>query len=1277
MMLFDSNVMSVVLHQVAEKRTTRWQGTTCRMGTERASPVWIAAANGRTDEVKELLARGANVNSTTDNTSCLLAAVRNGHINVVRALVNAGANVNTQGNDGECALGSAGRNGFIHIVNILLGNVGKIETETRDNGGRTALWWAAANGHIDAIEALIAHGADIRAISYSRQSPLDAAVVNGHADAAVKLLHCDPNASYWLPIIVRGIISAMNTFHTFAEDIFSHSSSGSNWVITKILRHYAGGRRDSIYHYFLLMFMTEVFKGQEQEILSLLWQLRTHGVQPYVTKILQQMDMFISRLWPLYTDAQSQVLHNSIINSCDYADASIEMFHAMHGNASLEDVSSYAAVAIDLVPLVSDFTDLIITHAICNNTDCSASPDAHVDRHCNTATHFTTEERLLRSLLENRANVEAENVAGLRPIHTAARTGRVELVQLLLQHGANVDAADIFGNRPLHEAVCHGLDVTKLLVQHRANLNVQNIYGKTPLHIAIERKKCDVIMFLLNQDADVGLTDVWRNTPLHYITSELVEMLTNREFGDLFANQLIQKQAHLKIRNVVSMSALEHIEAHGIHVTISAVYSRQVDCQGNTPLHHAVGVYSQLKMFKVSDNVVKVVDFLVNHGGADINAQNHAGLTPLHVAHGEEAIRACCEYANDQSFTITDKRGRNFWHLLFLLRTDVEVDMESNIWSEIAASSGEFQVDDVNRLPLHYACMRTDAWAKCSGFTKAFVARMNDGLINKQDKFGRTSLHYAAIVGNENLMDLLKTKKADDKIPDTFGITAAEYLTRRDSFKVKSSHLRLISSSNCVARNFRVIPDYVKQYFDNTAGAFSDSAHLDVVIRDLKGRDDRTSYVQKIYDGCRFQYTDTLCRTPESPNEEEDLTATMFADIQSYVQKAMKFLAKEISSEDGRLACEVVPVGSAREGTKIGCCDEFDFNFVLTHLSRICKVSHIRESPPGFVLLKTSTPAFDKDLFDSNGTLNTRVVKFKFEALVKQVLSSLKFCEENGLEFIDPVRSLHSGTVSTYIKLAFTQPVNGYYVPHHVSVDVVPAIQINDWWPDDGRKKDLCQAGECLIVFTQPQNKYRRIGWTEPLGLISFAPAESRLLFEGSLVVKAAYMVVKRMSKYFCHYEFFPSYVIKTALLWCLEEDGFSNCSSSGDSDEIDGAELLRLVQSILRRLLRFAAQDYAPSFFMPKYQKPVWVVEKYLNQYHVLLHLHGLTYKDLFSLKELKSKDQLLQDIKSMFIFSHVMYWTVLSDSDELRLFVPSTINPATTSDIPETEIEYILRRV
>jgi len=464
----------------------------------------------------------------------------------------------------------------------------------------------------------------------------------------------------------------------------------------------------------------------------------------------------------------------------------------------------------------------------------------------------------------------------------------------------------------------------------------------------------------------------------------------------------------------------------------------------------------------------------------------------------------------------------------------------------------------------------------------------------------------------------------------------------------------------------------------------------------LTGDCDKASYVLNIYHGCRCDYRDVAYKTPVSVEQDDDqrlckhkdfsinndgsatIPTTIFAEIQIHVNKAMEELAKAITEEDPRFACVVFHVGSSHEGTKIGRCDEFDFNFMLTNLSSLCEVCYSPESPPGFVQLKAATPVYDEDLnnlFDQNGILSTRIIKFKFETLAKQVLSSARFCEIADFEFIDSVLSedfnLMRGHVAaklhTCVQLTFTKPVNGRHVLHTISVDLVPALHIDNWWPDDAQKSELCRAEDCLIVFTQPQSKYPWIGWTEPQGFISFARAESRLLRECHPVLKAAYMVVKRMSKYFCQYNFFSSHVIKTALLWCLYEEDLIKSQplrkdtlyTRSDRDVVQGDELLRLVQNILRRLLCFPAQDYVPDFFMPKRHQPVWIGERYLKQYHMRLYQHGLTYKDLFSLSEEQSHDEVLRTIKTMFTFSHVMYWSVLSDNDDLKLFVPSTINP------------------
>ena len=74
---------------------------------------------------------------------------------------------------------------------------------------------------------------------------------------------------------------------------------------------------------------------------------------------------------------------------------------------------------------------------------------------------------------------------------------------------------------------------------------------------------------------------------------------------------------------------------------------------------------------------------------------------------------------------------------------------------------------------------------------------------------------------------------------------------------------------------------------------------------------------------------------------------------------------------------------------------------------------------------------------------------------------------------------------------------------------------------------------------------------------------------------------------------------------------------------------------------------------------------ERYLKQFHMRLYQHGLTtYTDLFSLNKHQSQDVWLKYFKLVFIFSHVMYWTVLSDDDELKLFVPTFINPLIEKD-------------
>jgi len=912
-----TDIVNILLYNGAQTETRDDDGYT---------PLWYAAANGHNDLLFALVSAGADVNAQAndgysaldiasykgyidimkvllnngvhiesrdpDNSGCtpLLTAVFNGRTDAVRALVSAGANVNAQNNFGYSALATASEKGYIDVVNVLLDSNASVET--RNTHGCTSLWLAASNGHTQVIEALVAHGADVNAINYSGRLPLSTAAMNGHTDAVLMLIRQNANRKFPecidCPIALTAVLGK-NNVETILQLLKDRTNSESV------------NATDST-NITALMLAADLGRLESVKILI------EHGAD----------------------------IHG---RDCD--------------NIQAKDRASY-----------SGHTDVVSYLSKCSS-NCIVMESAHnryplsdilIDSRCNTALHLTTDFTVMWSLLDNGANAEAENIDGLRPIHCAVRTGLVELVELLIQHGANVDAADIFGNRPLHDAVCHGLNVVQLLVQHGAKLNVQNIDGKTPLHIAIERQQCDVIMFLLSQDADVGLTDVWRNTPLHYITSELLKV---DAFAEHIVKLLISNHQHTMVLNAVGVSTLRHITAtldyrycktglptdNNTAATLcnrqwvqkSALYCRHeslnvkstcADSLGNTPLHYAVGVYGEQKMFRVSSDVTSTVDYLVK-GGADINAQNNDGLTPLHVARGEQAIKACLQHADD---TTTDKRGRNYWHLLFLTRTLNEVRLSTTMAS---SSDAKYRVDDLNRTSLHYACMDRNRWTDlCGWFAKEFIETFNEKHINQQDKYGRTALHYAAISASHTIFNLLTEKTADDRVRDKFEMTAQEYKGIHHQFDTEMSFLELTVLSAFTAKNMHSIAQHVQRYCfaDGSNTLASCKTAMLKIIHDLRGYD-AASYVRSICRGCRIDYADNLSRALISPKEclykrkrtaiEEHATQpkTAFAIIQKHMKSAMEHLAKEISALDYRFTCEVIPVGSAYEGTKIGCCD--------------------------------------------------------------------------------------------------------------------------------------------------------------------------------------------------------------------------------------------------------------------------------------------------------------------------------------------------------------------
>lgn len=79
-------------------------------------------------------------------------------------------------------------------------------------------------------------------------------------------------------------------------------------------------------------------------------------------------------------------------------------------------------------------------------------------------------------LLEQGADVNAQDKGGLIPLHNASSYGHLDLAALLIKHNTTVNATDNWGFTPLHEAAQKGRTQLSALLVSFIQIFVQNVY---------------------------------------------------------------------------------------------------------------------------------------------------------------------------------------------------------------------------------------------------------------------------------------------------------------------------------------------------------------------------------------------------------------------------------------------------------------------------------------------------------------------------------------------------------------------------------------------------------------------------------------------------------------------------------------------------------------------------------------------------------------------------------------------------------------------------------
>lgn len=451
-----------------------------------------------------------------------------------------------------------------------------------------------------------------------------------------------------------------------------------------------------------------------------------------------------------------------------------------------------------------------------------------------TPVHLAAERGLVEQLdllLAANPPLDLRDTNGWTPLDAAMQAKQTATIRRLLADPRVARPNDRGIANSLHEAAASGNIAALAGLANSTNLNARNELGLTPFQVAMQRGQLGAAAFLLDQGADVNARDPEGNTALHQIAGNWSFSITGRPSANWIArrSQDPRQAGYLRFLKEggddgwprFTLQAVGFLLACGADATSTNQAGRtpvqiltdsktsafesergallkllggagggleQRDAQGNTALHRAIRA--------VDANELDMLVALIA-GGADVNATNTAGQTPLHLA-----VEKIYSWGMDDSVAspvqalleakanvnLQDRDGQTPLHVLAAADTSFHEEATPAL---LKAGANPNLRDRQGRTPALMALTGEWPWRGANECVPLLAAAGAD--LTVTDQQGRNLLHYLAEMGSDTrypvffaraLIKVLAESKLDFNTRDDAGDTPLHIAARRGAAQV-------------------------------------------------------------------------------------------------------------------------------------------------------------------------------------------------------------------------------------------------------------------------------------------------------------------------------------------------------------------------------------------------------------------------------------------------------------------------------------------------------------